>query len=67
MDEKEKRSSKESMADYMAYLKRFQRKQKKSLWTLHQHYLSREIAREYGLTEEQIGRLDEELKEERGD
>lgn len=46
---------------YINYLGRIQRKEKKSLYELHQRYISRDMAREYGLTEEQIMELDEQL------
>lgn len=49
------------MGRYINYLRRLQRKEKKSLWELHQRYISRDVAREYGLTEEEIIELDESL------
>ncbi len=49
------------MERYINYLGRMQRKEKKSLYELHQRYISRDMAREYGLTEEQIMELDEQL------
>ena len=49
------------MGRYINYLGRLQRKEKKSLWELHQRYISRDVAREYGLTEEEIIELDESL------
>lgn len=51
---------------YIDYLVRTQngRGKGESLWQLHQQVLYREVAREYGLTEEQIKQLDESLKED---
>lgn len=46
---------------YINYLGRMQRIKKKSLRELHQYYISRDVAREYGLTEEEIHELDESL------
>lgn len=50
-----------NMERYINYLGRIQRKEKKSLQELHQRYISRDVAREYGLTEEEIIELDESL------
>lgn len=50
-----------NMERYINYLGRMQRKEKKSLWELHQRYISRNVAREYGLMEEEIIELDESL------
>lgn len=46
---------------YIAYLRRMQRIRDISILQLHQLAVSREVAREYGLTEEQINELDKEL------
>lgn len=46
---------------YIAYLMRMQRLRDISILQLHSLALSREVAREYGLTEEQINELDKEL------
>lgn len=46
------------MERYINYLGRMQRVERRSLWELHQRYLSRDIAREYGLKEEEITELD---------
>lgn len=43
---------------YINYLGRTQRKEKESLYELHQRVISRDVAREYGLTEEEILELD---------
>lgn len=57
----EAESSKEPLKDYLDYLKRLARVHNLDVWQLHQLALSREVAREYGLTEEQIKQLDEDL------
>lgn len=57
MMEKQKNPVKE----YMDYLERMHRIHNLDLWQLHQLALSRETAKEYGLTEEQIKQLDEDL------
>ncbi len=49
------------MADYIDYLNRMNRMHNIDLWQLHQLALAREVAREYGLTEDQIKQLDEDL------
>lgn len=49
------------MNDYLDYLSRVHRIHNIDIWQLHQLALSREVAREYGLTEEQIKQLDEDL------
>lgn len=46
---------------YINYLGRMQRVERKSLRELHQRYISRDVARDYGLTEEDIQELDESL------
>ncbi len=51
-----------SIERYLDYLKRMQRNKEKSLWSLHQQYVSRDTAREYGLTEEEILALDVSLR-----
>ncbi len=53
--------SEEKIKDYMAYLERLQKKHKLGLWQLHQWVLVREVARAYGLTEDEIRQLDEDL------
>lgn len=50
------------MEDYMNYLKKAQRGENISLLSIHKRYLSREVARQYGLTEEEILNLDNELE-----
>ncbi|MGN0384584.1 MAG: hypothetical protein ACI4EX_01740 [Lachnospiraceae bacterium] len=57
----EYRKCEDPVKEYLAYLGRMQRMRNISLWQLHQLALSREAAREYGLTEEQIKQLDEDL------
>lgn len=47
--------------DYLDYLSRMHRIHNIDIWQLHQLSLSREAARGYGLTEEQIKQLDEDL------
>lgn len=47
--------------DYLDYLRRMDRTHNIGIWQLHQLSLSREVARNYGLTEEQIKQLDEDL------
>lgn len=47
--------------DYLDYLRRMDRIHNIGIWQLHQLSLSREVARNYGLTEEQIKQLDEDL------
>lgn len=49
------------MKDYLDYLGRMRRIHNIDIWQLHQLALSREVAREYGLTEEKIKQLDEDL------
>lgn len=48
------------LQDYLEYLRRVARKAKRSLWELHQLYISREVARSYGLSKRTIKRLDKE-------
>ena len=57
----EERNNEDPVKDYMDYLKRMQRTSNIGLWQLHQLALSREVSMEYGLTEEQIKQLDEDL------
>ncbi len=52
---------KDPVKEYMDYLEHMNRIHNLGLWQLHQLALSREAAREYGLTEEQIKQLDEDL------
>lgn len=52
---------KDPVKEYMDYLDRMHRIHNIDLWQLHQLALSREAAKEYGLTEEQIKQLDEDL------
>lgn len=46
---------------YINYLGRMQRVERKSLRELHKRYISRDVARDYGLTEEDILILDASL------
>lgn len=46
---------------YINNLGRMQRVERKSLRELHQRHISKDVAREYGLTEEDILELDESL------
>lgn len=46
---------------YINYLGRMQRVERKSLRELHKRYISRDVARDYGLTEEDILVLDTSL------
>ena len=55
------RKREDPMKDYLDYLSRMRRIHSIDIWQLHQLALSREVAREYGLTEEQIKQLDEDL------
>ena len=57
----EAENSKEPLKDYLDYLRRMSRVHNLDVWLLHQLAISREVAREYGLTEEQIEQLDEDL------
>lgn len=49
------------MEEYRKYLEKYARKHGLTLWQAHQHSLCRETAREYGVTEEEILWLDENL------
>lgn len=49
------------MKEYLKYLKRVQRTRGSSLLQLHKCFISREVARSYGVTEEEILQLDKEL------
>lgn len=51
----------EAMINYLDYLKRYCKKHEIGIWQAHQHALCRETARSYGLSEEQIKQLDEDL------
>lgn len=57
----ENEERKDPLKDYLDYLKRMSRVHNLDVWQLHQLAISREVAREYGLTEEQIEQLDENL------
>lgn len=57
----ENEERKDPLKDYLDYLKRISRVHNLDAWQLHQLAISREVAREYGLTEEQIEQLDEDL------
>lgn len=50
------------MEEYLAYLKKCSALYHISMWTAHQHKLSREVALEYGVTEVQLSELDITLK-----
>lgn len=52
--------------DYVDYLKRTARTSGKSLLQHHQEAISKEVARDYGLTKEQILQLDIKLVDWRG-
>ncbi|MBP3469734.1 MAG: hypothetical protein J6K26_09500 [Lachnospiraceae bacterium] len=49
------------MEKYRKYLEKYAKKHGLNLWQAHQHSLCREAAREYGVTEEEILWLDENL------
>lgn len=49
------------MDEYIKYLRRCCRNKSMGLWEAHQKNIHREVAREYGLTEEEILWLDENL------
>lgn len=51
----------EPLEEYRNYLNRVARTSSMSLWELHQLLMSRLIAMEYGVTEEQLVWLDENL------
>lgn len=57
----------EAINRYMKYLYRLSLKEQGSLWDQHQKVLSRETAKEYGVTEEEMKRLDECLPGKGGD
>ena len=46
------------MQEYMEYLKRYIRSSTIGIWQAHQYALCREVAREYGVTEEELLWLD---------
>ena len=50
------------MEKYLAYLEKCAVTYHIDKWTAHQHKLSREVAREYGVTEQQLLDLDVSLK-----
>lgn len=52
---------KESIKEYVAYLTAECRNKPDSLWQAHQKEIHREVARHYGLNEEEIKWLDENL------
>ena len=49
------------MGEYLAYLSRYTRITEQSQWEAHQLCISREVARSYGVTQEQLIWLDENL------
>ncbi len=51
------------MAEYMEYLRKQSKMYHVTMWEAHQWALTREAAREYGLTEQELIELDESLKE----
>ena len=55
------RTEGEGMEEYRKYLEKYAKKHGLNLWQAHQHRLCREAAREYGVTEEEILWLDENL------
>lgn len=57
----------EALGRYMKYLYGLSLKEKGSLWDQHQKALSRETAKEYGVTEAEMKRLDECLPGKGGD
>lgn len=58
--ERTEQKRKNPLQDYLEYLRRLSRKSKRSIWELHQLYISREVARSYGLSKRTIKRLDKE-------
>ncbi len=52
---------KDQMKEYIDFLGRYGKKHKLGQWEAHQHALCREVAKEYGLTEEEIIWLDQNL------
>ena len=50
-----------TVKNYVEYLQRYIRNRNESIWEAHQHKIHRKVAREYGLTEEEILWLDENL------
>lgn len=53
--------NKEPMKEYQDYLRRLVHKSDMSIWQAHQLLQSRIVAQEYGLTDEQLRWLDENL------
>lgn len=51
----------EKIKEYIDFLGRYRKKHKLGQREAHQHVLCREVAREYGLTEEEIIWLDQNL------
>lgn len=49
------------MAEYIEFLKRYSRDRKIGLWMANQHAICRVVAKEYGVTEEDLLWLDENL------
>lgn len=54
-------STDEKNKEYIDFLDRYRKKHKLGQWEAHQHALCREVAKEYGLTEEEITWLDQNL------
>lgn len=50
------------MSDYMDYLKKQTRNSNMTLWQVHQHIQCRLVAEYYGLSAEEIKKLDETLR-----
>ena len=50
-----------AVKDYLDYLRKYSKKHRIGVWQAHQHVVCRSVAREYGLSEEQINQLDEDL------
>lgn len=50
-----------TVKNYVEYLQRYIRNRNESIWEAHRYKIHREVAREYGLTEEEILWLDENL------
>lgn len=49
----------EKIIEYLYYLDRYGKKHKLNRLQSHQHALCREVAKEYGLTEDEMMRMDE--------
>ena len=54
-------STDEKIKEYTDYLQKYSRKHNVSVWQAHQHVLCREVAKEYGLTKDDLRWLDENL------